>query len=102
MTNTLIDLQAYRLRLAKEKDFVSCLFNKGVRIVGLSNNSASILQVQALGTFGSMLYFDCSGDNLKVCQDIGVKSLPSVIYNNTIYEGLKAADWFVTATGCTI
>jgi len=102
MTDKLIDMQAYRLGLVKEKDFIDCLFNRGVRIVGISNNTASVLQVQALGSFGYRLYFDCAGENLQICQNIGVKSVPSVIYNNTIYEGLKEPAWFAALTNCTI
>lgn len=102
MTDRMIDLEAYKTGLQREKNFVQCLFDKGVRIVGLANNTGSVLQVQALGTFGSLLYFDCGGANLQICQDIGVQTVPSVIYNNTIYEGLKEPQWFIDTTGCTI
>lgn len=101
MTDRMIDLEVYGQGLERESNFIDCLFDKGARVVGITNNTASVLQIQALGNFGYKLYFDCGGPNLQICQDIGVQSVPSVIYNNTIYEGLKDAQWFIDITDCT-
>jgi len=102
LTDRMVDLESYKTGLQTEKNFIDCLFDSGVRVVGLSNNTGSALQVQSLGNFGYKLYFDCGEENLQICQDIGVQTVPSVIYNNTIYEGLKEPQWFVDTVGCTI
>ena len=48
------------------------------------------------------LFFDCTGDNLQTYQQMGVKNIPSVVYNQTIYEGVKPAEWFENVTGCVL
>jgi len=100
ITDKLLNAEDYQKSLESSRDFVGCLSGKGVRILGLITDNYTIAQVQALGDFGYSIYFDCGGDNLQACQQIGVQNIPAVIYNSTIYEGLKPVGWIENLTGC--
>ena len=66
---------------------------------GASNDQASVLQLQILGTFGASVFFDCTA-NLQVCQQLGIQSVPTVIYNSQNYTGLYTQRFFENLTGC--
>jgi hypothetical protein len=102
ITDKLLDAEQYRASLSNSKDFITCLSGKGVRVVGQSNNNYTLAQMQLLGSFGYRIYFDCIGDNIQTCQQLGIKTIPSVIYNQTIYEGIKPVEWFEQLTNCTL
>ena len=89
--------------LNKQKAFIDCLSDKGLKIYGISNNTATQLQlVQVLGgsRFLSKIYVDCVDSNLQVCLDAGVTTVPSIIYQKEVYEGVKILGWFENTTNC--
>lgn len=89
--------------LNKQKEFIDCLSQKGVKIYGVSNTTATQSQlIQVLGgsRFLNNIYVDCIGPNLQVCLDAGVKTVPSIIYKEKLYEGVKTLDWFENTTKC--
>jgi hypothetical protein len=102
ITDKLLDAERYKTSLSNNKDFITCLSGKGLRVVGQSTNNYTLAQMQLLGSFGYRIYFDCVGDNIQTCQQLGIKTVPSVIYNQTLYEGIKPVEWFEQATGCTL
>ncbi len=100
VTDKLLAIEDYRKSLLTSRNFSQCLSDSGVIIVGLSTNNYTVMQVQLLGDFGSRLYYDCGGDNMATCQQLNITMVPSVVVNNTIYEGLKPVEWFEQMTGC--
>jgi hypothetical protein len=101
LTDRLVSIEEYKDSLLRSKNFTQCLYDRGVTIVGLSSNNYTVMQVQLLGDFGSRLFFDCSS-NMEVCQQLNISVVPSIIYNNTVYEGLKTVGWFEETTGCKV
>jgi hypothetical protein len=100
ITDRLVDAENYTKTLAANRDFIACLTGKELFVVGQASNNYTQIQMQLLGDFSYKIYLDCTGDNVQACQDMGVVNIPSVIYNRTIYEGLKPVDWFEQLTGC--
>jgi len=87
-------------QIQKLKDFVDCLENKGVKIYGLSNHTATLLQLNLLGRYSTKLYVSCDGDNLQSCINAGVTQVPSVVINGKVEPGVKTIEWFERQTGC--
>lgn len=86
--------------IQKFKDFVDCLYEKGVRIYGLTNDSATLLQLNILGRYSSKLLVAC--DNMiQQCQQLGITRFPTIVYNNTGYIGPLNIDFFASLTNCT-
>jgi len=95
-------------QIEKMKNFVDCLYNKGLRIYGATQtnntaiNSATLLQLNILGRYSPKLYVSCDGDNLQACIQIGLQALPSVVYNNNAYPGVYSAEYLANLTGCKL
>ncbi|MCK4555220.1 MAG: hypothetical protein KAT83_01310 [Candidatus Aenigmarchaeota archaeon] len=91
------------------KNFVDCLYDNGLRIYGVLNQSFSAeaasmtsMQLQTLGMYSGKLYVSCDGQFLQGCVDLGLQQVPSVVYNNTAYNGVKDVAWLEQATGCKL
>ncbi len=91
------------------KSFVDCLYDNGLRIYGVLNQSFSAeaasmtsMQLQSLGMYSGKLYISCDGQFLQGCVDLGLQQVPSVVYNNTAYNGVKDVAWLEQATGCKL
>jgi hypothetical protein len=108
VTESIIYVKESTQQIEKMKNFVDCLFNKGLRIYGATQtnntaiNSATLLQLNILGRYSPKLYVSCDGDNLQACIQIGLQALPSVVYNNTAYQGVYSAEYLANLTGCKI
>lgn len=102
LTQNLILVEESLTQLQNLKNFVDCLDSNGVRIFGQSNQSASLLQLNLLGTFSPKLFVACEGANLQACLDIGIREIPSIVYGNTSYPGVKDISWFEIITGCKL
>jgi len=103
MIQNTLKLDEFTRSLEKQREFIDCLNQKGLEIYGISNSTATQLQlVQVLGgsRFLSQIYIDCVGANLQVCLDAGVESVPSIVYQGDVYEGVKTLEWFEDKTGC--
>jgi hypothetical protein len=108
VTESIIYVKESTKQIEKMKNFVDCLFNKGLRVYGATQtndtaiNSATLLQLNILGRYSPKLYVSCDGDNLQTCIQIGLQALPSVVYNNTAYPGVYSAEYLANLTGCKI
>jgi len=105
LSERIVELDEYKTSLERQKTFIDCLDEKGLRIFGISNNTATQLQlVQILGgsRFLSKIYVDCVGENLQGCLDTGIVTVPSVTYQGEIYEGVRTIEWFEEKTGCRL
>ncbi|MEM7815816.1 MAG: hypothetical protein QXN71_01720 [Candidatus Aenigmatarchaeota archaeon] len=99
VTDKMILAEDYIKSLESERDFVNCLSQKGLVVAGLSSNNYTILQLSVLGNYWYKIYLDCEA-NIEKCQDLGVKGVPSVIYNQSVYEGVRPVTFFENLTGC--
>lgn len=88
--------------IQRQKGFVDCLAGKGVRIFGINNQTATLLQLNVLGIYGQKLYVSCDGELLQRCTDAGIQQVPSVMIGEEITPGIQTADWFATKTGCVL
>jgi len=99
-TNRLVDLEVQKSLFVNQSSFANCLFNKQVRILGLSNDASTQAQLQALGAFSARLYVDCSGVNLALCQQLNLTRVPVIFYNNQLFQGPQNIQWFEQNVGC--
>jgi hypothetical protein len=102
VSDRVIKLDEFTSNLMDQRDFIDCLDKKGLRVYGL--NTDNITQVQlgyVLGgsRFLDKIFVDCDV-SVKKCMDNGIKVVPTVVYGNKTYEGLKAVEWFENITGC--
>ena len=108
VTESIIYVKESVQQIEKMKNFVDCLFDRGLRIYGATQtnntaiNSATLLQLNILGRYSPKLYVSCDGDNLQACVQIGLQALPSVVYNNTAYPGVYSAEYLANLTGCKL
>ena len=108
VTESIVYVKESTQQIEKMKNFVECLFNKGLRIYGATQtnntaiNSATLLQLNILGRYSAMLYVSCDGDNLQYCIQIGLQALPSLVYNNTAYPGVYSVEYLANLTGCKL
>jgi hypothetical protein len=108
VTESIIYVKESTNQIEKMKNFVDCLFNKGLRVYGATQtnntaiNSATLLQLNILGRYSPKLYVSCDGDNLQACIQIGLQALPSVVYNNTVHPGVYSTQYLANLTGCKI
>lgn len=87
-------------QITRSKNFVDCLFSKGVRIYGLSNQSQTLLQLNLLGIYASKLYVPCDGNLVQNCVAANVTQVPSIVINKSVYPGVKDINWLSQQTGC--
>jgi hypothetical protein len=101
LTSSPVLLQQSVANLQGLKNFVDCLNTKGVRIYGISNQTATLLQLNILGTFSPKLFFACDS-NLQACVNAGIQQVPTVVYGNQSYPGVENINWFANITGCQL
>jgi len=108
VTESIIYVKESTQQIEKMKNFVDCLYNRGLRVYGAIQtnntaiNSATLLQLNILGRYSPKIYVSCDGDNLQKCIQIGLQALPSIVYNNTAYPGVYSAEYLANLTGCKL
>lgn len=95
-------------QIQKQKDFVGCLYNKGLRIYGIANQtlqggSATLLQLNVVGSiYSPSLFISCEGSAVQNCINSNISVVPSVKYGETIQPGVQPLNWFANITGCAL
>jgi hypothetical protein len=89
-------------RLGKEKGFAECLKEKGMILFGQGSEPNTLQQLLIIGNFANRIYVDCVGANLQACQQLGIQEIPSIVYQNNVYTGVKSAEWIEGLTGCEL
>ncbi|MCK5233620.1 MAG: hypothetical protein KAJ91_02270 [Candidatus Aenigmarchaeota archaeon] len=95
--------------IGSAKNFVDCLYDNGLRVYGVLDQSfsaegasATSMQLQMLGMYSGKIYVSCDGQFMQGCVDLGLQQVPSVVYNNTAYNGVKDVAWLEQVTGCKL
>ena len=101
MNEVLINVERSIEQIQRLKNFTDCLYQKGLRIFGITNQTASLFQLNILGIYGSKLFIWCDA-NLQYCLNLNITTVPSVIYQNRIYPGVYSLQWFSSLTGCKL
>ncbi len=102
LSENIMEVSGTLARLEKEKKFAECLRSKGFIVLGQKSEPNTLQQLLAIGNYANKVYVDCTGANLQACEQLGVKEVPSIVYDNKIYTGLKSLDWIESTTGCTL
>ena len=96
-------------QIQKMKNFVDCLYDKGLRIYGVLNQSqspqgalATSLQLNLLGRYSPKLFVSCEGNLVQNCIDLGIQQIPSIVFEGKIYVGVKSVEWLSDLTGCEL
>jgi len=100
LTQNVILVEQSIEQIKKLKDFADCLDGKGVKIYGISNHTATLLQFNILGIYSAKLYVSCDGALVQNCISANVTQVPSVVFGGRIEPGVKTVEWFEQATGC--
>jgi hypothetical protein len=101
MNEVLINVEKSIEQIQRLKNFNDCLYEKGLRIFGMSNHTASLFQLNILGIYGSKLFIWCDVD-LQYCLNLDITQIPSVVYQDRVYPGVYSLQWFSSLTGCEI
>jgi len=100
LTLNIIFVEEATGQIKRLKDFVDCLDSKGVRIYGLNNQTATLLQLNILGIYSTKLYVSCDEELVQNCIAAKVTQVPSVVFSTGIEPGIKTIQWFEQAIGC--
>ena len=102
LTDRALIIETYRTFLDNDKKFIDCLNSKNVRIAGQTNDTATIQQLNLLGTYSYKLFVSCDGANEQTCNNLGITRYPTTVYNNTPYTNIFNTDFFSQLTGCQL
>jgi hypothetical protein len=102
VTESLIFVEKSIQQIESLKNFVDCLDKESVRIYGISNHTATLLQLNVLGIYSGKLYVACDGAFVSRCVDAGVQQVPSVVVGKSVSPGVKTLDWFEQQTKCKL
>jgi len=101
LTENMILVEQSISQLNRIHSFVDCLAEKNVRIAGIVNQTATLLQFNALGgSYATKLYLSCDGDQAQQCVDAGITQVPTAIYEGKGYHGVQSTEFFEKLTAC--
>jgi hypothetical protein len=101
LTESIIYVEESIERINSYKNFVECL-RDSVRIYGISNDTATLLQLNLLGRYSTQLFVPCDGALVANCLRANVSQIPSVVINGEVYPGIKTINWFEQNTDCEL
>lgn len=102
ITDRFVIAENYRALLAGQKAFVECLRDRGVRVLGQTNDTATLQQLALLGTYSYKLFVSCDAPNEQSCRNLGVDRYPTAVYNSTGYPNIFPPGFFANLTGCAL
>ena len=100
IVNNPVNITAYMEQLRREKAFDECLAGKKLAVAGQTTDANTVQQLRVLGNFAYKFYVDCSGANLQMCQQAGIKEIPVTVFDNSSYAGVQPLSFFENLTGC--
>lgn len=102
LTENMILVDQSIAQLSRIHNFVDCLEGKDVRIAGITNQTATLLQFNVLG--GSYatarLYLSCDGEFAQQCIASNITEVPTVVYQDLRYPGVQTIEFFENLTAC--
>ncbi len=101
-SGNIIEVSGFMESLSKEKDFTECLRTKGMLVFGQRNEPNTVQQLLIIGNFANKIYVDCVGANLQACQQLGIQEIPTIVFGDQSYTGVKTREWIESLTGCEL
>ena len=106
LTENMIIVEQSITQISKSRDFITCLYNKGVRLYGILNQTinpqvaqATLVQLNTLGLYSPSIYIGCDA-NLQACLAGNVTRIPAVTYQGKEYDGPQSIQFFESLTAC--
>ncbi len=83
------------------QEFVDCLEQKGMKIYGAKSCGYCQQLVNMLGGYDVVdsIYVECT-ENQQLCQEKGIQYYPTIMINDSEYQGSRTYQAFSQATGC--
>ena len=100
LTDRFLITESYRTALDNQKKFVECMRDKNLRIIGQRNDTATVQQLDVLGTYAYKLFVPCEGANEQTCAALNLTRYPVTYYNSSIYDNIYDRDFFSQLTEC--
>ncbi|MEM5797224.1 MAG: hypothetical protein QXD72_01720 [Candidatus Aenigmatarchaeota archaeon] len=101
MSENMILVEQSIAQLNRIRNFVDCLAAKDVRIAGISNQTATLIQFNLLGgSYATKLYLSCDGELAQQCVAANITQVPAVIYQGKGYPGVQSIQFFENLTAC--
>lgn len=105
LTQNMIIVKDAAAQIGNYKSFVDCLYNKGLRIYGVTNQSiqagvSTLTQLNILGLYSPRIFVSCDGDLLPNCIQAGITQAPSTVYQNNTYAGIFSVGQLANLTAC--
>lgn len=101
LTENIILVDQSITQLNRIRNFVDCLDGKNVKIAGISNQTATLLQFNVLGgSYATKLYLSCDGELAQQCVNAGITQVPATIYEGQGYPGAQSMQFFENLTSC--
>ena len=101
LTENMIAVDQSITQLSRVRNFVDCLASKNVRIAGIANQTATLLQFNVLGgSYATKLYLSCDGELAQQCVAANITQVPAVIYQGAGYPGAQPIQFFENLTAC--
>ncbi|HLD39343.1 MAG TPA: hypothetical protein VJB05_03460 [archaeon] len=102
LTDRFLITESYRTALDNQKKFIECMRDKNLRIIGQRNDTATIQQLDILGTYAYKLFVPCEGANEQTCAALNLTRYPVTYYNSSIYDNIYDRDFFSQLTECKL
>jgi len=101
LTENMIIVESSISQLTRVRNFIDCLADKNVRIAGISNHTATLVQFNGLGgSYATKLYLSCDGEQAEQCVNAGITQVPAVVFEGKGYPGLQPIEFFENLTAC--
>jgi len=101
VTENIILVEQSISQLNKIRSFVDCLTDKNVKIAGIVNQTATLLQFNVLGgSYATRLYLSCDGELAQQCVSANITQVPAVVYQGVGYPGVQPIQFFEDLTAC--
>jgi len=101
LTENMILVEQSITQINKIMNFVDCLASKNLRIAGVTNHTATVLQFNVLGgSYATKLYLSCDGQLAQQCVDANITQVPTTVYENKGYPGVQSIQFFENLTAC--
>jgi hypothetical protein len=106
LTQSVILVKDSVAQMQRSMNFVQCLADEQLFIVGTLNETlspqgaqATLLQLNLLGSFSPAIYVSCDAD-IQACLQANITQLPSVIFGGQVSPGFKDIQSLEQISGC--
>ena len=105
LTQNFIFVKDSLTQIENYKNFVDCLDSRGLRIYGVTNQTtqggtATLMQLNLLGIYSPKIFVSCDGENLEGCMKSGITQVPTIVFEEKGYVGVRSISQLSEMTAC--